>query len=254
MAGSLEIGAAALAALEREPSQRIDGRLNGSRYDARIAIPHYGDNVARHYAELLPTGLSEVCSHTSIAAPFRHFGLICEFAKPVELNIHDAELNLQPGIRELIGRYGPIVLKNAYLPADSRRADQRNIFPNLSFHFDRGANQPTQYSLFYRDPFDPEQAAPRRSSTLHAANIVLLLQSAREQHRAPEAVPWSGRYNVFGETELRDVIDNVLLEHRWDAPQGTGEISVLFNGAILHASYYRHKDEQGYPISVRYLR
>ena len=32
-----------------------------------------------------------------------------------------------------------------------------------------------------------------------------------------------------------------------------GEVAVLDNTTVLHASYYAHPDLRGYPISVRYL-
>lgn len=65
---------------------------------------------------------------------------------------------------------------------------------------------------------------------------------------------WRGFYNLFDEQDTTGLIGKTLLEYRWDAPQGTGEIAVLFNGTILHASYYRRTALKGYPISVRYLR
>lgn len=53
---------------------------------------------------------------------------------------------------------------------------------------------------------------------------------------------------------LDDVLGRIVLEHAWDRPEGTGEISLLYNRTVLHASYYRIKDTKGYPIGVRYLK
>lgn len=249
----LVFGTSALTALEQKPGEIVEGRVGNSRFHARVAIPNYAENVAQHYADLAPKGLAALCNDAAIALPYRNFGLVCTFESATELKIHDADLILDESIRELVERFGPIVIGNAYLPENDRRADQTNIFPHLQFHFDRGPNQPTQISLFYRDPFDPIQAAPRESSTVHCANIVAHLQYARETCQKPETLEWRGFYNIFEEQDTTDLLGKILMEHRWDAPHGTGEISVLFNGTILHASYYRQTALKGYPISVRYL-
>lgn len=46
---------------------------------------------------------------------------------------------------------------------------------------------------------------------------------------------------------------NVILEHAWNEPQGTGEISIIDNITCLHASYYPRVYEPGYKIRVRYV-
>lgn len=250
----LALSDAALTKLARTPTETVEGGTGSAAFQARIVIPNYAEQIARHYADLAPNGLASICSRTSIVQPFRDFGLICTFNNATELPIHTPDLTLHEGIRDLVHRFGPIVIRNAYLPARDRKADQNNIFPTLQFHFDRGPNQPTQYSLFYRDPFDAIQAAPRESSTVHCANIVAHLQFAKESGEPPESLAWRGFYNLFAEADMTEILDKLLLEHRWNAPHGTGEISVLFNGEILHASYYRRTAIKGYPISVRYLR
>jgi hypothetical protein len=252
MAARLEIGSAALAELARNPTATVEGRAGAGRFGARIAIPGYRDIIAGHYADVAP-GLDAACAATGIEVPLAHFGLVCEFAAATELSLYDTGQSLDDHLRGLVERFGPVVMRNAYLPPGDRAEAQRNIFPDLSFHFDRGANQPTQYSLFFRDPFDPVQAEPRRSSTLHAANIVPHLQLARERGEAPEAIDRRAIYDVFRNRDLTSALGTVLLEHRWDAPRGTGEIAVLFNRTVLHSSYYRPPRTKGYPISVRYL-
>lgn len=250
----LVVGGKALAALDANPTEPVEGRVGKTRFQARVGIPGYVANVARHYADLLPGDIGDVCKSVGLDPPFQNFGLICAFDNPTELQIHDSDLNLDTRIRELIDRFGPIILTNAYLPEKDRKADQNNIFPHLQFHFDRGPNQPTQISLFYRDPFDPIQTTPRESSTVHCANIVAHLQFAKEEKKVPQAIAWRGFYNIYGEEDTNGLLGDILLEHRWDAPQGSGEIAVLFNGTILHASYYRKTALKGWPISVRYLR
>ena len=53
--------------------------------------------------------------------------------------------------------------------------------------------------------------------------------------------------------DLAESIGNVVLEQAWHAPPGTGEITILDNRSVLHASYYARPENRGYPIGVRYL-
>ena len=43
----------ALAALQRDPRTPVEGRLNGTAYTARVAIPDYGARIERHYGRRL---------------------------------------------------------------------------------------------------------------------------------------------------------------------------------------------------------
>jgi len=252
MSHRLEFGKSALDALAANPQKVIEGKINGSNYQARIAIPEYANNIARHYS--CGGGLDAICRSTSIDFDFRNFGFVCEFDRPIELDLYDQDYTLDDSVRSIIHRFGPIIIRNAQLPSDSDGEPQRNIFSNLNFHFDRGSNQPTQYSLFTRDPHDPVQSKPRTSSTVFVANIVAHLQYAREQRRRPEELAWQTRYDIFLKDISSALQDDVVLEHAWSEPEGTGEISLLYNRTVLHASYYRNTTAKGYPISVRYLK
>lgn len=234
--------AEALAGLLRDPEAPATGRAAGATYAARLAIPHYRDRLARHYG----TDPRDV----GLDFAFEHFGVEIEFAAPVELALYDEGRVLDAGLRALIARFGPVVLRNAYLPARSRAGGQRNIFQSLSFHLDRGPTQPDGYSLFQRDPFDPVQRAPRSSATLVLANAAAYLQ-ALEEGAAPHA--FRRRYTLFAAEDVAALAGRVLFAQRWDAPEGTGELAVLDNRTVLHASYYRRPEARGYPIGVRYL-
>ena len=61
-------------------------------------------------------------------------------------------------------------------------------------------------------------------------------------------------YRIFKNEAAHELLGKVLLEHGWNEPSGTGEISLLDNRTVLHASYYRDRVTKGYPIGVRYLR
>lgn len=223
--------------------------MAGVSYRARMAIPGYGEKIAAHYRPLLPKGLKELCSTVGIPFDFPGFGLICEFEKPVELKIYDAEYVLDAGLRDAIGILGPLIFRNAYMAEKCRKETHNQIFPDLNFHIDRGSGQDNQYSLFSRDPFDPVQKAPRRSSTLIAPTIVGHLQAMKEEQDPPNRK--QTLYLVFMDEDLESVTGDILLEQPWTAPEGTGEICLFDNRTVLHASYYR--EGRGYPIGVRYL-
>lgn len=233
----------------RAPETAINGELANTPYRARIAITDYGRTIANHFTDLLPRGLSDVCRRTSIPFAFSSFGLICEFERPLELNLYDDDMVLDENLKEIIGQFGPLILRNVYMSSKCRTEVHRNIFPDLNFHIDRGADQENQYSLFCRDPFDPVQKAERTSSTLVIANIVGYLQSLKEGGTpadGPQAL-----LSIFKDQNLSPLIGKILLEQPWTAPEGTGEICIFDNRTVLHASYY--KPSRGYPIGVRYL-
>ena len=235
--------------LLQDPDGFIEGQIAGVSYRARMAIPGYAEKIAAHYRSLLPAGLTEVCATAAIPFHFPGFGLVCEFEKPVELKIYDADYVLDAGFKEAIGILGPLIFRNAYLAEKCRKETHNQIFPDLNFHIDRSAGQDNQYSLFSRDPFDPVQKAPRRSSTLIAASIVGHLQAMREGQAPPNRR--QTLYEVFKDEDLESLTGDILLEQPWTAPEGTGEICLFDNRTVLHASYYR--EGRGYPIGVRYL-
>jgi hypothetical protein len=177
------------------------------------------------------------------------------FDKPVEALMYDESMALHDVPRQMVRAFGPLILKNVYLSPDNREQGHRAISKNLNFHFDRGAHQEEQHSLYYRDPFDPIQAEPRISSTLFIANIVASLQKITEEGiNSIDRTGVQGHYLIFGKQKMEEVLNNIIIEHRWDEPTGIGEISLLDNRTALHASYYRTRGEKGYKIGVRYLK
>ncbi len=124
----------------------------------------------------------------------------------------------------------------------------------IGFHIDRSPNQPTPYSMFTRDPFDSEQAEPRTALTLFVANIVAYLQLLKEK-QCDSGTEKGVRtlYNIYSQTHMLDVLNQIVLEQAWSAPHGTGEICILDNRTVQHASYYRDAARQGYRIGVRYV-
>jgi hypothetical protein len=254
MARKLNFDEKMLDAFAQDSTCPREGRLDGAGFRLGIVIPAYRENVERHYADLLRAGFDQLRGRATMGNGLRQFGLLCEFAEPVELEMHDSEMVLDTAVRALVARFGPVVLANAYLDEACRERSHRNIFPHLRFHSDRGPDHPNQYSLFTRDPFDPEQAPPRQTSTLFAANAVAYLQALKEQGREarPEGMS-HGSYDIFGRQRMDEVIGSIVLEQAWSRPHGTGEICVIDNRTVLHASYHRDRNQRGYRIGARYL-
>ena len=243
-----------LKTLLNQPHREVTGRYNGTEYVARLVIPDYAARINEHYRDITKGNLANICQQARIPFNFSHFGVELHFQESIELTLHDDELNLAPGLHELIAGVGAVIIKNAYMPDKLRKVGHRNRFPHLNFHVDRTANQPTHYSMYARDPFDEEQRYPRTSSTLFFPNIVGHLQGIKEGLVNPETDQGvRGTYTLFTKEPVSELMQDIIIEHRWDEPEGVGEISTLDNLTLLHASYYRNHHEVGYKIGVRYL-
>lgn len=244
-----------IAALKRAPTAPLRGNYQGSPFTAKLAITHYRNHIEHRYADLLSAGLDAACEQFEIPFGFDHFGLVIDFEGAIELQLYDEENFLDCELRKLIDTFGPVILRNAHLD-DAIRADcQHNIFPDLRFHFDRGPNQPTQISMYTRDCTDQAQRHPRTSSTVFVANIVARLQHLREAngHAELQQKGISASYELFQNQPIISLIGEIILEQPWTAPTKAGEICVIDNRTVLHASYYRNAKTPGYPIGTRYL-
>jgi hypothetical protein len=238
----------ALAGMVEGAGTSSRGVQDGTPFEAEILIPDHPARIRAHYADLVTGSLDAMSRDAGLAPPQRNFGMRVTFAQPTEIQVYDKGMMLDETLRRVIGEFGAVILCNAYMPGVHRAEGQRNIFPDLSFHIDRGSNQEEQYSLFCRDPFDVEQKNPRGSSTLIAANMVCYLQKMREAGGVGS--PLGAQCHIFRDTDLG--LGDIMIEQAWDAPEGTGEVCIIDNRTVLHASYY--KPSRGYPIGVRYLK
>jgi hypothetical protein len=59
---------------------------------------------------------------------------------------------------------------------------------------------------------------------------------------------------LYLEDDMKSLINDIVLENPWNEPHGTGEISILDNRTVLHASYYKNITMKSYRIGVRYLQ
>ncbi len=233
----------------------ITGRLQGIPFRANICIPEYGAHIGRYYRSITAGSLAAMCGQSDISFIHDQFGLRIAFEEPVDIAIHEDDMVLENSVRALVARFGPVLFRNANIAGTARDRCHHTISPNLRFHTDRGPDMANRYSCFTRDSNDAEQREPRQSSTLFIANIVSWLQGVREGQCDP-AIERGARMSLdlFMETQMASVLGDVILEQRWDAPIGTGEIAVIDNADILHATYHRNgSGVKGYRIGARYL-
>lgn len=235
------------------PESQLECFENNNKITAQILIPHYIASLRQFYGEKLLPNIEVVKHRFGIGFTMQHFGLKIRFAKPVSLNLHDKNMDLSEICKRLITLFGTVIIENAYLPDSIRDIGHKNRFPHLNFHRDCNESQPTPYSLYTRNPFDPTQAEPRTSSTLFIPNIVAYLQCMKEH--SYDQINTKGvksHYNIFHQQDMTEVINKIMLEHSWNLPEGIGEISMLDNRTMLHASYQKN-GVPGYRIGVRYL-
>lgn len=243
-----------LEQLERTPDTALFNSAQSQAYSAKIAIPRLRQKIERHYANIIQGSLEQECRTAEIEFGFEHFGVVIRFDQPTEVQLYNDEMTIHCGLCDIIAKVGPVIFKNAYLTSAVRSYGHRNRFPHLQFHIDRNSKQTTRYSMYTRDPFDDEQRYPRTASTLFAANIVSHLQGIKDgsiTRHGEKGVRASAP--LFENEDMAIVIGDVVLEQRWDEPEGIGEIAMIDNATMLHASYYRNLNVLGYRIGVRYL-
>lgn len=252
---TVQIPPTIISALIQSPNHSINCQIANKNATLSIAISHYTEQLADYYGTNIFPDITKVCQRSGIDYHTQHFGLQIAFERPTELDLHDHTLNLLGDLKTLINNFEVVTITNAYVNQQFKDIGHRNRFPHLKFHRDRNASQPTPYSLYTRDPRCKEQYQPRISSTLFISNLVAYLQCMKErdyqqiQQQGPQS-----HYDIFYQTDINEIINKVVLEHRWDMPQGTGEIAILDNRTTLHASYLRDKINHGYRIGVRYLK
>ncbi len=251
---TLRIAQPVLEQLWRHPQQALTTEIGGIGVSLHVAIPNFDQELKAFYGPNILPDFATAEERSGIACHSKHFGLVIRFERPAVLNMHDENLELLGDSKALIAQFETVILHNAQVDEGSRHIGHRNRFPHLNFHRDRNEHQPTPYSLYSRDPSDPEQCHPRVSSTLFTSNLVGYLQCMRERNYAHIKTKGAQpHYTIFQQENMSEVIGKVVLEHRWDEPFGVGEISMLDNRKSLHASYFRQPHTQGYRIGVRYL-
>ena len=221
------------------PNKPMLGRTAKDVFTAEIIIPEYLKQISDHYGT----------KDDGQDREFSQFGLKISFNKATELEAYDKDFTLDDNIKKLIETFGLIIFENAHFSEQQRKDGQKNIFPSLAFHVDRGAKFENQYSLFVRDPFDEEQKHPRSSGTLILSNQVAKLQG---QNEGIGKMDMCSRYDLFTNEGVENYFGKIMAYQPWSAPEGVGEVCIFDNRTVLHASYYTGK-KGGYKIGVRYL-
>lgn len=243
------------ANLLANPEKTAVGRLAGVPFSARIGIPNYVSEIAGFYADLRVADPRVLSKEFNIPPIFEQFGIVCEFERPLELHMYDDDMVLDERVKELIRQFGPVILRNVYMKKDNREQGHKARFQQLNFHYDRAPYQDDQYSLYVRDPFDPEQKEPRGASTVFISNVVACMQYARQHRLDPfDEACLQNHYILYGSEDILPALGKVVLEQPWNAPSGQGEIIVIDNRTVFHASYYPNSLKKGWKIGVRYLK
>lgn len=240
--------------LMKSPSGSVEGNVSGAACKFKIVSPYYVELISKFYHDQLLHDLNYYHDHLNIPVLFSHFGVSVDFYEPTELHLHGEDMTLPEGVKVLLKNFGVLILRNAYLDSSVRDMGHRNRFPQLNFHVDRIPSQISYYSVYTRNPFDEEQKHPRTSSTLFIPTLIAYLQGLAEGKTA--LLSDKGLINntlLFNEDNIKEILNTVAVQHSWDQPLGTGEISIINNCNMLHASYYPDMYNKGYRIGVRYL-
>lgn len=176
---------------------------------------------------------------------------MCEFEQPTQIILFDDKYVLEDGPRKLAETFGLLIIRNASAIVGEDDASQRNIFPHLCFHIDRGRDHEYQYTCLFRDTKDSTHHKPSGTSTVVIANIVAYLQSIKESPAAANDKGQKTSYEIFESEKLESAMGYIMLCQSWDEPDGVGEFCIVYNRTTLHASY--HFPRKGYPIGARYL-
>lgn len=224
------------------PDKPLILNIGGNKVTCSIAIPDIADKIKKHFSEL-PEAKDQLNKMS-----FKHFGFIVEAEKELNLNVYDKDLNINPHLKYIIDTFGVCSIKNIKLENPAGKEFQKNIFPDLMFHIDRGKHFNNQYSLFYRNPDDPKHRHPRTTTSLIIPNAASHLQAIKEN-----CLTSSSHINckLFTNEPAGPAIGEYMVEQKWDAPELNGEICFFDNRTVMHASY--HRGNFGYQIAVQYL-
>jgi hypothetical protein len=251
---SFEFNQSLISNLDLNPNTPIVNKLFGNSFKAEIIIPEYFQIIQQYYHSQIKYSIKYYHDNLNLPPLFSHFGICITFEKSTKIHIHDTNMVLSNSVKTLLIKYGAVILKNVYLDAEMRDMGHRNRFPQLNFHIDRNPMQLTHFSVYTRNPFDEEQKHPRSSSTLFIPYLVGYLQGLKEgkDHVADKNGLITSSV-LYQPTAIPELLNSIILPHSWNESENTGEISIIDNINILHASYYPNEFNKGYRIGVRYV-
>jgi len=228
--------------------------LNIDDYAIDIYIRNYPHYIERHFSKKFEQSPRVLCKTAQVpyAFGFYHFGIQIKFKSTTTLMLHTTEMQLAEPLKNIVANFGLISFENALLDESIRDLYHLNNFAHLNFHRDRNDTHENRYSLYTRSPDQKEQLSPRTASTLFVDNSVAYLQGRHEGIVDENETGRRGHYEIFKSTNLNPLFGKLILDYRWEAPEGQGEIVVINNNSVLHSSYKR-SGNHGYPIGARYL-
>jgi len=97
-----EISQDIISKLELNPSTLINGVLSGQAYQAKIIIPNYDRTVQDYYKDQLTQPINHYFNNLKLPALFKHFGVCISFTNPVEIHLHNLEMQLESSAKNLI--------------------------------------------------------------------------------------------------------------------------------------------------------
>lgn len=223
-------------------------------FSVDVFIRNYPHFINRHFASQFSDLPKELCEKAEIpfAFGFYQFGIGIKFKNKTILQLHSTDMELSEPLKIIIENFGLISFENAILDESISDLYHLNNFAHLNFHRDRNDKHENRYSLYTRTPERKEQLSPRTASTLFIDNSVAYLQGRLEGLVKEDEIGRRSHYEIFRTTNLNPLLGKLILDYRWEAPVGQGEIVVINNNSLLHSSYKR-EGNHGYAIGARYL-
>ena len=236
------------------PDEVVTGTMEGCAFKSKVLITNYREKIQNHYRNSHDSDLQAVCQKSEIpfAFGFDIFGILFEFEKTAELGLHNTDMVMDSNLKGVIEKYGVVIFRNAVLKNEIRNMCHDNNFAHLNFHRDRNEHHENMYSLYTRDPQNPDHFEPRAASTIFVDNAVAYLQARREKMLDPNEKGRRGSYQIFQREEVRSYFGDLILEQPWEAPAGMGEICTINNRTVLHSSF-KKRGATGWRIGARYL-
>ena len=239
----------------QEPTKVLSYSDGEIQAEIKVLIPNYIDRLQQEYRDL--GSIVGVSKKLNIPFEYKHYGLEINLKNPLTWHFHTEDFVLDDYVRRLCDLFGVVIFINAVPETCHLDIGHKNRFPHLKFHYDRGPAQNRPYSLYTRDARDEEQMPPRASSTLFMNSAAGFLQAVRQGEDDVNAEMIKSNYDLFvqefEDEKMNEILGHLVLEHKWNAPEGVSEVAIQDNRCNLHSSYYQNIFTKSYRIGVRYL-
>ena len=96
------------------------GDEGATPFEAKILIPGQPARISTHYSDLVRGPLDTMSRAAGQNPPQPNFGLLITFGEPTEVRVYDEDLVLDETLRRVIGEFGTLMLRNAFMPGVHR--------------------------------------------------------------------------------------------------------------------------------------